>query len=149
MTSHRVLKQWPLSLNKTITSIKAWENNYLKYILFLDPNFADFLTDGLSWGKKTNAMPLHGFSNDPESVLAARRRTAAQKVTYLEVMLGQMANYAPIISQNSIVKNSLSISGVWQTIRQHYDLQLTGSHSLDLANISLKPEQRPKIYSKA
>ena len=149
MTSHRALKQWLLSLNETITSIEAWENNYLKYILFLDPNFADFLTDGSSWGKKTNAMPLRGFSNDPESVLAARRRTAAQKVTYLEVMLGQMANYAPIISQNSIVKNSFSISGVWQTIRQHYDLQLTGSHSLDLANISLKPEQRPRIYSKA
>ncbi|XP_068706826.1 uncharacterized protein [Montipora foliosa] len=143
MTSHRAPKQWSLSSNETITSIKAWENN-LKYILSLDPNFADFLTDGSSWGKKTNATPLRGFSNDPESVPTARRRTAAQKVTHLEMMLGQIANYAPIISRNSIVKNSTSISGVWQSIRQHYGLQLTGSRFLDLANISLKPEQRPE-----
>ena len=143
MTSHRAPKQWSLSSNETITSIDAWENN-LKYILSLDPNFADFLTDGSSWGKKTNATPLRGFSNDPESVPAARRRTAAQKVTHLEMMLGQIANYAPIISRSSIVKNSTSISGVWQTIRQHYGLQLTGSRFLDLANISLKPEQRPE-----
>ena len=94
--------------------------------------------------KKTNATPLRGFSSDPESVPAARRRTAAQKVTHLEMMLGQIANYAPIISRSSIVKNSTSISGVWQTIRQHYGLQLTGSRFLDLANISLKPEQRPE-----
>ena len=59
-------------------------------------------------------------------------------------MLGQIANYAPIISRNSIVKNSTSISGVWQTIRQHYGLQLTGSRFLDLANISLRPGQRPE-----
>ena len=143
MTSHRAPKQWSLSSNETITSIDAWENN-LKYILSLDPNFADFLTDGSSWGKKTNATPLRGFSNDSESVPAARRRTAAQKVTHLEMMLGQIANYAPIISRSSIVKNSTSISGVWQTIRQHYGLQLTGSRFLDLANISLKPEQRPE-----
>ncbi|XP_068752665.1 uncharacterized protein [Montipora capricornis] len=143
MTSHRAPKQWSLSSNETITSIEAWENN-LKYILSLDPNFADFLTDGSSWGKKTNATPLRGFSNDPESVPTARRRTAAQKVTHLEMMLGQIANYAPIISRNSIVKNSTSISGVWQSIRQHYGLQLTGSRFLDFANISLKPEQRPE-----
>ena len=98
---------------------------------------------GSSWGKKTNAPPLLGFSNDPESVPAARRRTAAQKVTHLELMLGKIANYAPIISRNSIVKNLSSISGVWQTIRLHYGLQLTGSR-LDLANISLMPEQRPE-----
>ena len=51
MTSHRALKQWSLSWNETITSIDAWENN-LKYIPSLDLNFADYLTDGLSLGKK-------------------------------------------------------------------------------------------------
>ena len=111
MTSHRVPKQWSLSSNETITSIDAWENS-LKYILSLNPNFADFLTDGSLWGKKKNATPLRGFSNNRESVPAARRRTAAQKVTHLEMMLGQIVNYAPIISRSLIVKNSTSISGV-------------------------------------
>ncbi len=143
MTSHRAPKQWSLTSKETITSIEAWENN-LKFILSLDSNFAGFLTDGSSWGKKTNTSPLRGFTNDPETVPAAQRRTAAQKTAHLEMMLGQVANYAPIISRNSIVKNSTSINGVWQTIRQHYGLQSTGSRFLDLAFISLKPEQRPE-----
>ena len=60
------------------------------------------------------------------------------------MMLGEIANYSPIISRNSIVKNSTSINGVWQAIRQHYGLQSTGSRFLDVAYISLKPEQRPE-----
>ena len=96
------------------------------------------------WGKKTNASPLRGFINDSETVPATQRRTAAQKVAHLEMMLGQIANYAPIISRNSIVKNSTSINGVWQSIRQHYGLQSTGSRFLDLAYISLKADQRPE-----
>ena len=143
MTSHRLPKQWSRSSNESITSIEAWKNN-LKYILSFDPNFADFLTDRSLWGKKTNATPLRDCPNDRESVPAARRRTAAQKVTHLETMLGQITNYAPVISRNSIIKNSTSISGVWQTIRQHYGLQLTDSRFMDLANISLKPKQRPE-----
>jgi len=78
MTSQRAPKQWSLTSNETITSLEAWENN-LKYILSLDSNFADFLTDGTSWGKKMNASPLRDFSNDNKSVPAPRRRTAAQK----------------------------------------------------------------------
>ena len=89
-------------------------------------------------GKNRNASPVRGFYNDPESVPAARRRTAAQKVTHLEMMLGQIGNYAPI------VKNSTSINDVWRTIRQHYVLKTTGSRFLYLANISLKPQQRRK-----
>ena len=145
MTSHRVPKQWLLSSNETITSIEAWENNF-KYILSLDPNFADFLTNGLSWGKKTNTSPLRGFTNDPESVSTARRRTAAQKVAHLEMMRGQVVNYAPIISWNSIIKTSTSVNSIWQIIQQHYGLQSTGSCFLDLVYmyISLKPDQCPE-----
>jgi hypothetical protein len=73
-----------------------------------------------------------------------QRRTAAQKVTHLEMMLGQIADYAPVISRNTIVRNSTSISGVWQAIRQHYGLQSTGSRFLDLANIKSKLDQRPE-----
>ncbi len=143
MAGVRAPKQWSLTTNETISSIEAWENN-LKYILSLDPNFACFLTDGATWLKKTNAAPLRGFTDDNEDVPTVQRRTGAQKVTHLEMMLGQIANYAPIISRNTIVRNSTSVNGVWQAIRQHYGLQSTGSRFLDLANIKLKSEQRPE-----
>ena len=63
--------------------------NNLKYILFLNLNFLDFLTDGSMWGKTMNAAPLCGFCDGPESVPVTRRRPAAVKVTHLEMMLGQ------------------------------------------------------------
>jgi len=61
MTSRRAPKQRSLSLNETITLIEAWENN-LKTILSLDPNFADFLTDRSSWGKKKQMLRLYVVS---------------------------------------------------------------------------------------
>ena len=143
MAGVRAPKQWSLTTNETISSIEAWENN-LKYILSLDPNFASFLTDGATWQKKTNTTPMRGFEDDNEEVPVIRRRTAAQKVTHLDMMLGQIANYVPVISRNTIVRNSTSINGVWQAIRQHYGLQSTGSRFLDLANIKLKTDQRPE-----
>ena len=39
-------------------------------------------------------------------VARANRLTAAQKCAHLELMLGQTANYASVIAQNSIVKSS-------------------------------------------
>ena len=59
-------------------------------------------------------------------------------------MFRQIANYAPIISRDSILRNSTSSNGFWQTIRQHCGLQSTGSRFLDLPYITLKPEQRPE-----
>ena len=49
-----------------------------------------------------------------------QRRTAAQKVTHLEMMLGQIANYVHIISRNTIVRNPTSVNGDCQAFRQHY-----------------------------
>lgn len=143
MAGARAPKQWTLSTSETITSIEAWENN-LKYILSLDLNFASFLTDDATWLKKTNAAPLRGFTDDDADIPAIRRRTAAQKVSHLEMMLGQIANYTPVIARNTIVRSSTSVNGVWQSIRQHYGLQSTGSRFLDLANIKIKPDQRPE-----
>ena len=108
MAAIRAPKQWSLTKQKTITSFEAWGQN-LQYTLFLDPNFAGFLVDDVTWLKKTNAKPLRGFQNNGEDVAEANRRTAAQKGTHLELMLGQIANYCPVISRNTIVKNSTSI----------------------------------------
>ena len=140
VASNRAPKQWSFTTNKSISSIEPWENN-LRYILPLDSNFATFLTYRATWQKKTNASPLHGFTDDSKEVPTIQRCTASQKVTHLQMMLGQIANYAPIISCNTIVHNSTSLNGVWQAIQQHYGFQSTGSRFLDLANIKLKSDQ--------
>jgi hypothetical protein len=97
MASNRAPKQWPLTKQETITSFEAWRQN-LQYTLSLDPNFAPFLIDGLTWLKKTTAAPLRGFENDADTVPVERRRTAEQKAARLELILGQIANYCPVLN---------------------------------------------------
>jgi hypothetical protein len=74
MAVMRAPKQWSLIKQETITSFEAWRQN-LQYTLSLDPNFAGFLIDGLTWQKKTNAQSLRGFVDDGEDVA---KRTDAQ-----------------------------------------------------------------------
>ena len=95
-------------------------------------------------GKKPKNNQTRGFVNDADTVPASSRRTAAQKVAQLELMFGQIANYCPVISRNTIVKNSTSVDNIWQSIRTHYGFQSTGGHFLDLADIKLEQGERPE-----
>jgi len=116
----------------------------LMYTVSLDSHFAPVLADGVTWGKKTKAQPLRGFVNDGSSILEEQRLTARQKVNFLELMLGQIANYCPVISRTTLVKNSTSIQSVWNTIREHFGFQVTGAHFLDFANLHLETEECPE-----
>ena len=137
----RAPKQWCLTKVETVNSFENWKQN-LVYTLSLDPNFAPFLTDTSRWEKKTKSAPLRGFTNDPDGTTGGR--TAQQKVNMLELMLGQIANFCPIISRNTIVKNSTCISDLWQSIRLHYGFQSTGGHFIDFAEIKLEADERPE-----
>lgn len=140
---HRAPKQWSLSKVETLNSFENWRQNLL-YTLSLDQQFAPFLVDGATWSKKTKADPLRGFVDDADPVPAAQRRTAQQKVNMLELMLGQIANYCPIISRNTLVKSSTSIESIWSAIRLHFGFQVTGAHFIDFADIRLAPDERPE-----
>ena len=142
-STHRAPKQWCLSKVETINSFENWKQNLI-YTLSLDSNFAPFLAEGVTWRKKTKAQPLRGFVDDGESVSAAKRLTARQKTNFLELMLGQIANYCPIISRSTLVKNSTSLEFIWQTIREHFGFQVTGAHFIDFSDIHLAADERPE-----
>ena len=141
MAHQRAPKQWALTKNETITSFNAWRQN-LVYILSLDPGFAPLINT--NWQKKTAANPNRGYTNDGAGVDAADRRRAVQKAYALEMMLGQVANFCPIISRNSIVKNSTSLDSIWQKIRLHFGFQSSGAHFLDFCNIKLQADEKPE-----
>ena len=145
--SHRAPKQWSLTKSETISSFEAWRQN-LHYTLSLDPNFAPILAPECSWLKSSKTAPKRGLTDDPSTdsdgadIPAGQRRTAAQKAAHLELMLGQIANFCPIIARNTIVKNSVSIDSIWQAIRLHFGFQTTGAHFLDFCQIKLQPGDR-------
>ena len=141
MAVARAPKQWSLTKSETVNSFESWKQN-LQYTLALDQQFAPFLVDGVTWLKKTRGNPTRGFVNDGDGVAQANRKTAQQKVTMLELMLGQVANYCPVISRNQLVKNSISMDSIWQSVRSHFGFQSTGGHFVDLCDIKLEPGER-------
>jgi hypothetical protein len=60
-------------------------------------------------------------------------------------MLGQLANYCPIIARKSITDQSTSLASIWQKIRLHLQFEKTGAHFLEFDNIKPKPEESPEI----
>ncbi|XP_078495652.1 uncharacterized protein LOC144751197 [Ciona intestinalis] len=135
----RAPKQWCLTQKETINTFDNWKNNLL-YILSSDPNFSPFLGDQVTWLKQNKNTPTRGLVSDNNEVPEANRKTEQQKVTQLNLMLGQIANFCPVISRNTIVKNSVSIPDIWQKIRT----QSTGAHFLDFSNIQLEVDERPE-----
>lgn len=128
-------KQRELTKTETLNTFESWRQTLI-YIASLDPRFEPFTQPGVTWLKQSQANPTRGFAADGENVPEAQRLTAQQKKINLELFLGFIANYAPIISRAAIVKNSTSLVAIWQSLRQHYHFQRTGSHFLDLADIT-------------
>ena len=143
MNSNRAPKQWSFTKNESITTFKAWRQN-LQYSLSPDAKFALFLADIFLWRKKSSTFPQRGLMSGGEDVHTSRRRTANQKNVHLELMLGQIANFCPVISHSTIVKNSTSIKSIWQAIRAHYGFQSTGAHFLHFASIKLNVYECPE-----
>ena len=88
---------------RTLTTFESWKEN-LVYVLSQDSGFSPFLVCGATWLKSTTAFPTRGLVDDGNETPEANRQTAAQKVTKLNLMLGQIANFCPIISRNTIIK---------------------------------------------
>ena len=104
-------KQWSLCENETLNSFESWRNN-LVYTLKLDTRFDPFIRDDFTWLKKScNAADTCGLVNDPLDDGVAGL-TAAAKCAHLDMLLGQIANFAPIISRRQIVNDSTYISAV-------------------------------------
>jgi hypothetical protein len=142
MAAPRAPKQWSLTKTETINSFENWKSNLI-YVLSLDNNFTDFLRDGATWQKK-GAAANRGLQADGEPIAEPARRTAAQKAASLDLMLGQIANFCPVISRNRIIKSSTSLNDIWQAIRLHFGFQNTGAYFLDIAQIKLEPNERPE-----
>ena len=136
----RAPRQWCLTKTETVNTFENWRQN-LVYTLSLDPNFAQFIASDAKWEKRCAAHPNRGFTDDIDM---ASGRTAIQQTYMLDLMLGQIANFCPVISRNTIAKNATSLSVIWQTIHLHYVFQSTGAHFLGFADIHLQADERPE-----
>ena len=101
----RAPRQWCLTKTETVNTFENWRHN-LVYTLSLDPNFAQFIASDAKWEKRCAAHPNRGFTDDID---LASGRTDIQQTYMLDLMLGQIANFCPVISRNTIAKNALQV----------------------------------------
>ena len=96
------------------------------------------------WGKQS--LPNGGFTDDGQAVLQADRKTAVQKKIIRERMLGLIAQFAPSLLRNEIIKCSTSLSWIWQIIRKHYIFSQSEVSFLSLSNIQRKADERYETF---
>ncbi len=144
MSGLRAPKPWCLGEEETITTFEAWKGNLL-FNLSLTDMFSDFLVTGAKWSVKTVSNPNRGYEDDPKAKESPPiGLTAVKKTHNLEILLGQIANYCPVISRSTIVKKSVSLEDIWQKIRIHYGIQRTGGHFLELDNVTHDRGDKPE-----
>ena len=109
-----------LTENESLTSFKSWKGIML-YNLGLDNNFAPFLNPDVHWEKKSRCVENRGLADEinpdgppngegvPQPVVV---QTAAQRCRTLEMLLNSIANYAPVISRDTIVKSSTCLDDI-------------------------------------
>ena len=134
-----------LGSKESFSSFESWRGNLI-YNLTLNPNFAEFLDEDCVWKKKSEDR-LRGFNDtiikDAEGKNVIQT-TAAQKASFLDLCLGMIAGYAPVISRNTITKECCSMKEIFQKLRSHYGFAITGSSIIDVISVSQKSEESPE-----
>ena len=92
------------------------------------------------WSK--SSVNNRGLVADADPIPADERKTALQKNAILEQMLGLIAQYAPALLRNDIMKKSTSIGWIWNRIRQHYGFQQSEVNFLNIYKIRREDGER-------
>ena len=123
----------------TITDYAKWQS-CLMFNLCSVNAYAPFLESEVVWSKSSVAN--RGLVSDANTVPAETRKTAVQKNAVLEQMLGLVAQYAPSLLRNDIMKKSTSLGWIWNRIRQHYGFQQSEVNFLNICKIKREDSER-------
>ena len=129
-------KQWTLSEHESSTTLEAWKTN-LMHSLSTEEAFSPFLQPNATWKKKTKKNPLRGFTG-PD---------ASEKTTILELMLLRITGFAPVLSRQTIVKNSTSLNCIWEALQLYYGIDSCHDPNICLSQSSTPHQPSYRSYS--
>ena len=99
-----------------------------------------FLVPAHSWKKVSESFDNRGYTPTDNGL------SAAEKMANLEMMLGQIANFGPIISRNFIIYESSSLPDIWDKYRLHFGFKITGASFVDFSFIKHEPLNATRTY---
>ena len=132
-----VPKQRFLTEEESQISFEAWREG-LVFHVSLDNKSSRFLSDLKTWTSADD----RGFTDDVDDAdgathTAETKMNKTAKAALLNIILGSVATYAPVISARFIKQQSTSFVSIWDRLRSHYGLRKTGGRILEL--MELKP----------
>ena len=124
-----VPKQRTLTESESQTSFESWRESMIFHIS-LDNKSARFLPSGdiSSW----TIAEDRGFADDDEGFNLETKMNKAAKAALLNILLGSIATYAPVISHRFVKSQSTSLESIWDRLRSYYGLRKTGGRVLEL-----------------
>ena len=125
-----------LSGEPTLTQLEGWINN-LVFNLTIDGSFDEFLAEDFRWSPPS--VVNRGLVDDEGR--GENKRTARQKAAYLNLMLGSIHSYAPVISKRFITEEATSLNEIWGRLRTRFGCRKTGSSILELTSLSASPDE--------
>ena len=131
------------------TSFDCWMESAIFHISLSDKS-ARFLASGdlHTW----TTAPGRGFTDDntgDPGVTEENRMNGAAKAALLNVVLGALSTFAPVISPKFIKHQSTSLESIWSRLRSYYGFRRTGSRILDLMTFRLEiNESRESLYER-
>ena len=139
-----IAKQRILTEHETESTYTTWQQSIM-FQFVIDSKFSRY-TDQADLGKwQDTSIPNRGYTNDAttgEGALpTATQMTAVQKAQILQVLLGSIATFAPVISNKFITSQAKCFDDIWNRLRGHYGFRVTGGRILELAQFSLAPDE--------
>jgi len=132
-----IFKPWRLTKEENITTFEDWRAIMISSLKTIS-DYKIFLAKEAKWEKKKKSA-TRGMADDNDGPGAKSKEVKAED---LENMLNTIASFCPPVNRNALVDNTKCLEDVWQTIRQHYNIQYSGANFLNFSTISLEPGER-------
>jgi len=122
-------KPWNLTDNETQTSFEAWQECMI-FNISLNDKSARFLPSGnlSTWTTAAGREFTDDAAVGPENpgITETNRMNKETKVSSLNIVLGSLAGFAPVISSRFIKNQATSLDIIWNRLRAYYGFRRTG-----------------------
>ena len=137
-------KQRVLTSVESQSSYDNWKEAMCFHIS-IDGRSARFLSDLKTWDN----TDTRGFHNDPTTIPEETRMTAPAKKALLNIVLGSVASFAPVISPKYIKNIATSLDEIFDRLRSFYGFRKTGARITEFSDFKLESaESREALWER-
>ena len=133
-----VPKQRCLTEEETPNSFESWMESLIFHISLSDKSARFLSTGDLNTWTTAQDRGFRDDGNNDAGITADNKMNRQAKASLLNIVLGSIASYAPVISAKFVKNQSTSLESIWDRLRCYYGFRRVGSRILDLPELKLE-----------